>query len=95
MVPYGEQPVQAPVKFDLVINLRAARVLGVEAQRSPGASLSGFMATALPAARALAVKRAPRSPPSFTPRRLAAARAALVRAEIIPASSSATAATAS
>ncbi len=27
---------------------------------------------ALPAARALAVKRAPRSPPSFTPRRLAA-----------------------
>jgi hypothetical protein len=45
---------------------------------------------ALPAARALAVKRAPRSPPSFTPRRLAAARAAFVRAEIIPASSSAT-----
>jgi hypothetical protein len=40
----------------------------------------------------LAVNRAPRSPPSFTPRRLAAARAALVRAEIIPASSSATAA---
>jgi hypothetical protein len=47
---------------------------------------------ALPAALALAVKRAPRSPPSFTPRRLAAARAAFVRAEIIPASSSATAA---
>jgi hypothetical protein len=31
---------------------------------------------ALPAARALAVNRAPRSPPSFTPRRLAAARTA-------------------
>jgi hypothetical protein len=37
---------------------------------------------ALPAARALAVNRTPRSPPSFTPRRLAAARAAFVRAEI-------------
>jgi hypothetical protein len=47
---------------------------------------------ALSAARALAVNRTPRSPPSFTPRRLAAARAALVRAETIPASSSATAA---
>ena len=38
------------------------------------------------------MSRAPLSPPSFTPRRLAAARAAFVRAEIIPASNSATAA---
>ena len=45
---------------------------------------------ALPAFRAFAVRRAPRSPPSFTPRRLAAARAAFVRSEIMPASSWAT-----
>ena len=42
---------------------------------------------ALPAARAFAVSLAPRSPPSFTPRRLAAAKAAFVRAEIMSASS--------
>src|ERR1700738_3480378 len=48
--------------------------------------------TALPAARCLAVSRAPRSPPSLTPRRFAAARASFVRFEIMPASSSAMAA---
>jgi hypothetical protein len=47
---------------------------------------------ATPASRAASKSVTPRSPPSFFPRTLAAARAALVRAEIMPASSSATAA---
>ena len=41
----------------------------------------------LPALRALTVNRAPRSPPSCTPRRFAAASAAFVLAEIMPATS--------
>ena len=44
---------------------------------------------AVPSARCLAVSRAPRSPPSFTPRRLAAASAARVRSEMRRRSSSA------
>lgn len=47
---------------------------------------------ARPRAWASRLARPPRSPPSFLPRAFAAANAALVRVEIIPASSSATAA---
>jgi hypothetical protein len=62
------------------------------AARSEARSCARARRTARPAALALAVSLAPRSPPSFLPRLLAAASAALVRAEIMPASSSATAA---
>src|ERR1700724_1734383 len=50
-------------------------MLGVGSSRRFHATTAAALASALPAARALAVSRAPRSPPSFTPRRLAAERA--------------------
>src|SRR6516162_3733959 len=68
----------------------AARSSAMVGARSRARFRARAIRTARPAARCLAVRQAPRSPPSFTPRRLAAARAALVRADMSPASSSAT-----
>ena len=55
----------------------AARSSAMAGARSRARFRARAIRTARPAARCLAVRRAPRSPPSFTPRRLAAARAAL------------------
>ena len=68
-----------------------ARNSAIVGARSAARVAACALMTAAALARVLAVGFTPRSPPSFLPRRLAAARAALVRALIIPASSSATA----
>jgi hypothetical protein len=59
--------------------------------RSVARSFARSTSRLRPAARAVSLSSTPRLPPSFLPRALAAANAALVRLEISPASSSATA----
>ena len=70
----------------------AAMISAMAGATSAARSLARFWTAARALVRVLADGFTPRSPPSFCPRRFAAARAALVRALISPASSSATAA---
>lgn len=75
-----------PRKVVIPAPLISAIVGAISAARA----LACLASSARPAALASADRDTPRLPPSFLPLALAAARAALVRVEIMPASSSAT-----